>query len=1006
MPHASQHNIDHRHLASKGIFAALCVRNNQFAFIDPARFAALLGATTDQGVILPRNIRDAFHQLGNSISVVHSILGVSIALSVLGISKQPIMHSVVKCWENRIAAHKVITLCESDFLHFVACEHVEDTVCQLINPDEPSEDSIPIHIREKCLHVGKNVTIEDFLNAIGIPSAFEQGILLKNDELNYQCNEVIERCQGLSFECFKGEIGFFRFRVGHANIESTIPWTPHELVDDDHDEIDNQLLREAVVHAESRHDHIEEHFTEQVAVFSVGVAESTSFVSIKVPINIDYDETCQWISCALGCDKNEVVWYETEHFRKQNHQRCVIATSKSVQPDDYKLVIVQIQNEQPFVCKVPSPISPMQIPGFEDVNAIVHNGKPVGSSSIVSIEHGDDFYCPNAAKRRKIQQLSDCSQKSFHNRIELLSNHKNKLGTDEYSILQRIINESNKNIECSNVWDCSSAIPSDLFLRVDRFMFSDQPGATLACPILWNDHWAAFELSKTANGVRITFCNVPETLLNRIQLELICKFNGILKHVSCQTIVIPALEGFCGWALLYRWFRNFQVQFPNDDLTKCSALTYAAIHNSIAGKQHWGNVSSFALQARLVCFQRISASCPDIQSIRFGATGNEQTPPDASMTDSAAVKTADPWLKFDPWQKGQKQCKWEDLTLPKDHPIHDFHNNRLQQIHRHQLNQNVGGVAFCTKANVNDILAKKPKQPFALILPASDKLHFDESLKLKIIPSSEIVVEDGATGAVYKRQIAIAYQGEDIRFELPKPSYKGTLTEKSEIVLEVHSSLVSRDLLNAFRDKPQDTIKAKVIEQFPAKTTDHINIYSVRKIPDANDPDKFRIQAMCKVDKSNRGTFLEASGAGDIIARDFIPKGEVISDITVIPRFWPIDKNGKAEALRSAGSTDGFAGIIATKRGLAIRACSAKVAQLRKVLMSQDERINSENISIVPTISYDSTGWPASASPNEIVHAVSHSCGTPPIPSRCFRALGVVTWTLVLLLNPKSRNFR
>ncbi len=284
-------------------------------------------------------------------------------------------------------------------------------------------------------------------------------------------------------------------------------------------------------------------------------------------------------------------------------------------------------------------------------------------------------------------------------------------------------------------------------------------------------------------------------------------------------------------------------------------------------------------------------------------------------------------------------------------------------------------------------------------------MHFDDCLKLQLLPPCEIVVEDGATNAVYKRQVVIAFQGEQILFELPKPSYKGTLTEKSEIVLEVHSTLASRDSFAAFRDKPHETIKAKVVEQFPSKATEHINIYSVRKISDPNDPEKFKVQAMCKIDKSLRASFLEASGAGDLIARDFIPKGEFIEDVTVLPRFWSIDKSGKAEALRSGGSTDGFAGIIATRRGLAIRAWSSKVAQLRKVLMSQDERITKENINIVPTITYDSTGWPSSASPNEIIHAVQHSCGTPPIPSRCFRALGVVTWTLGFAVEPKVTKF-
>ena len=1004
--YAAQHQIDKKHLCSKGIFASLCVRDGEFCFIDPARFACLLGVTQDQGILLPVNIHDAFHQLGNSISVVHAILGVSIALSILGVSKKPIVQTVERCWESRIRAENTITIVEDEFFHLIPGCCVEETIAKIHGNCEHVEDGIPISVKEVTISFGKNSLISEVLNRFGIENPRAQGIKFVTSQGLCDGDSPIGQFQGMHIQCLKGDCRFLDFLVGLLPVEPTFPWTPHDETSGQEtfeDDIDSKILREAAIEAESSLSRTEEIPTEQIAVYSYQAPDIANFVSLQVPIDLDYDQTCRWIASALGCNEQQIVWYETVHFKQPFHQRCVIATDRSSHKDD-RHVIVQIQSGRPFPCKIPNHVAPIQIPGCGDSSGVLHNGIFVGANTIVSVQNGDDFVCEENASKRRCINSSNFQKMNLQQRIDLLKETKYQLATDEYAILQRIVNESQSHLECADVWQPSKGIPVSLVWRIHQFVQSDRINMTLACPVLHENHWSSFEITKTPNGLRVNFCNMSEKLLRHVQDELIKKCVSVVNFHDFQTCVIPALDGFCGWAMLFRWFNRFGIVVNQQEVNTLPSEWYAAIHNSVDSKQSFGRITSFALQARITCFQLFGNECQPRECINFGATGPEQQVSDAVMEPQDHARMPDPWLKYDPW-KGQKQCKWEDLTLPKDHPIHDNKHSRLQQIHRHQRNQNVGGVAFCTKSNVSEILAKKPKQPFALILPANDKLHFDESLRLKTMPPKEIVVEDGATGAIYKRQIVVVYQGEDILFEFPKPSYKGTLTEKSEIVLEIHSSLVSKESLHSLRDRMHETIKNKVIEQFPSKATEHINIYSIRRLPEAKEPEKFKIQAMCKIDKSLRASFLEASGAGDVIARDFIPKDEQISDITVIPRFWPIDRQGKAEALRSTGSTEGFAGIIATKRGLAVRAWASKVAHLRRILMSQDERITKENIDVVPMISYDSTGWPSSASPNEVINAIAHSCGTPPIPSRCFRAAGVVTWSLGFAVEPKTTKF-
>ncbi len=154
-----------------------------------------------------------------------------------------------------------------------------------------------------------------------------------------------------------------------------------------------------------------------------------------------------------------------------------------------------------------------------------------------------------------------------------------------------------------------------------------------------------------------------------------------------------------------------------------------------------------AFSARLSFILQCDRHSFDCNSIVFGAADV-----DDDMKDQS--KELDPWLKTDPWSV-KRNCKWEDLKLPSDHPICDAKNVRLSQHHRHQLSSNLGGVAFVTKAMIPEVIAQHPKKPFALLLPVSDKLAIDPSYQLTTTGPHEVIVGDSSTGATYKRQVRI-----------------------------------------------------------------------------------------------------------------------------------------------------------------------------------------------------------------------------------------------------------
>ena len=88
-----------------------------------------------------------------------------------------------------------------------------------------------------------------------------------------------------------------------------------------------------------------------------------------------------------------------------------------------------------------------------------------------------------------------------------------------------------------------------------------------------------------------------------------------------------------------------------------------------------------------------------------------------------------------------------------------------------------------------------------------------------------------------------------------------------------------------------------------------------------------------------------------------------------------------------------------------MRAWCKQVASVRKILLAQDERICELNQAVIPRILKDSTGWPSTVGPQEIVRATAHGTGLPPIPTRCYKAQGVTTWTLAFDSSPKCDKF-
>ena len=270
----------------------------------------------------------------------------------------------------------------------------------------------------------------------------------------------------------------------------------------------------------------------------------------------------------------------------------------------------------------------------------------------------------------------------------------------------------------------------------------------------------------------------------------------------------------------------------------------------------------------------------------------------------------------------------------------------------------------------------------------------------------EVIVFDPALNQEYKRQVHLVVVTPEVQFSLPTPSITLTLAAVCEIVLECDARLTTKDVFQSFYDNPLGKFKTLLKEVCSDPIWNHAAIYGYHVIQEhAKDKRDVVHQCLLKVQQKHRTPLLAASGTGDLVVRDFIPKGEQVDDLSIIPRFWPIDRANKADLIKAASSIAGYRGIAVTKRGLAPRFATDALATARDLLLPQDDRICSINKAMIPKVNMDSLGWPAEILAKDIVAAVHQTAKVPCIPTRSFRRAGVCAWTLSFEKAPSVTKF-
>ena len=1034
--YTQQHNLARSHLQSKGIFAYLIQSSEGFAFIDPFRFASLLGATSEEIVALPVKIEYAFRNLGNAISVPHALLAILVGLSAVKLIPVNIANTIRACWNDKITTANSIVCRNKDYAFIVPHALVSQTIAAHCIRESTCISSTYIRIAQHKFQIDVDETVGDFLRRCGIDTVKQSGIFCIQDIhqipwsmpfkliIDEECSILHKYRSIFRFICIqpKNDGDEATDELDHDiseaidQIESSLaaqhyvenhiePTIPYEV---EHPDAPPQpvipIERQIQPHHEctsielQRYEHIAwDHFRNSpkaddaiahLVIFTNGrIAQefrATSYLSCDAIAT-------RVLFCDPDCNDRHLI---SAVQSLSTDKKCVfIASPITSQCEGYVPIVIHNENHDSYTAKF---VEQHEVPWnivireFPNVRGVKVNGNHTDQFVRFAFSPGDSLCVTSRKRKQDYTKPNDgCIR-----RIELFRKEGVALATDELNWILQNLRQNGESHEFLDRCDIDSAI------AIVSKTHTSNVETTTVCPILHNGHWCACEIHHGSNP-KIIGLNFQEDAKT-------CFVEGLgqigLSGIPISFARSPVGNGLCGWVLVHRWCfnRHFEHNLPGL-LHLQEELKIKAFEVLGPCPTQGPDVPVWTLAARIrLAFIRWHVDKDIAEHIDTGAVSTDNQ--DVGMKPIQS----DPVFENDPWAppKDRKMCKWEDLKMPNDHHFRFKSGEKVSQVHRQQLNDNTIGIAFATKAHVVPLFTTVTSSKVALLIPASDKPSFDGLPKIAMTGPFEVVVQDSALSTIYKRQVLLIQHSDEITFQLPKPSYSANPPALTELVLEVDERLLSKDAINVMFERPLEFFKKKFVDQLPTIASKQLHIYAFRTVKAEQNRASHRIfQAMTKVTSDKRALCIERSGIGELFIRDFIPKGSSIEDITTLPRFWQAEKNGQADALKASSGVEGYAGLTLTKRGIAVRAWCSKLAPMRTAILADDDRVCQLNLATVPRVVVESTGWPASIGPSEVVKAVYHEVKAAPIPTRCYKILGVTTWSLAFDSKPAVARF-
>lgn len=450
---------------------------------------------------------------------------------------------------------------------------------------------------------------------------------------------------------------------------------------------------------------------------------------------------------------------------------------------------------------------------------------------------------------------------------------------------------------------------------------------------LYEEAWIQFQLID--QGVHYAlFCTCHPDVAQCITRFAVFIANNLGIHVSrIQVVHITshAPHGLCGWMLLFELFQRVNTAIPNPSEAQHELLQHSRHHAHIArviyeSRNEWQRIAT----TQILDFCTAARTAFLCQILR-GSFGQPVSSGGGVSSSTSGNPPVDPLFENDPWKQPKTLFGswWEDLLLPTDHPLKEAGGTQLEQTHRWQASARRHGAVLATKTALPELSRIAPAGDFVIVLPQLDRAKLgDFGPKLK--GPRELILHDPLLKTDYKRLVMLYPIKGDIIIKLPDAKATFTAAEVVELVLELDARLLTAADSERVRANPFAALRQAASEQF-MDLKDNMQFYAFRsgRHPTASSSEA-QFQCIVKLPTKNRSELLQGSGASQLLVRDFVENGQQSTDLTVIPRFWEVSPQHLHEALIMTQKVTGFAGVVITRRGLAVRSWTNNVAYIHE----------------------------------------------------------------------------
>ena len=209
--YTQQHLLAKTHLTTKGIFAYLMQMPQGVAFVDPFRFASLLGATTCEIVAIPIKTEYAFKGLGNAIAVPHAMLTILVGLNATKFLGGNITSIIQDCWNDKVTANNSIVIRNQDYAFIVPYSLAARAIADYCIHESKSLDLPQFVIGKIRFTFQSEETLGQFLSRCGIENRRDANFFCMQDGVQIPWKMPLKLLIGEEYTIFHKYKTVFRF---------------------------------------------------------------------------------------------------------------------------------------------------------------------------------------------------------------------------------------------------------------------------------------------------------------------------------------------------------------------------------------------------------------------------------------------------------------------------------------------------------------------------------------------------------------------------------------------------------------------------------------------------------------------------------------------------------------------------------------------------------------------------------------------------------------------------